>query len=97
MVTRRYRCCNIVPTYCVAGILHVGLTCLQLKHSVDDYRKLVGVFRPRGGTKKVLVTLISREKAPENAYRDMFVNRTELALKGLSHVLVFRMLNGKIW
>jgi len=48
------------------------------------------VFRPRGGTEKVLVTLLSRERAPGNAYRDMYVNRTHLSRKGaLFRFLVF--------
>jgi len=42
----------------------------------------VDVYRPRGGTEKVLVTLLSRERAPQNSYRYMFVNRTGLSRIG---------------
>jgi len=42
----------------------------------------VDIYRPRGGTEKILVTLLSRERAPHNSYRDMFVNRTGLSRIG---------------
>lgn len=37
---------------------------------------------PRGSIEPVIVTLLSRERGPLNAYRDMFINRTELSRKG---------------
>ena len=42
--------------------------------------------RPRGGTKKELVAVISRERAPGNASENMFVNSTipDVSSKGSS-------------
>lgn len=54
-------------------------------------------FRPRGGTEKILVTIMSRERAPLAAYQDMFVNNTAASSKGnnfrqsVSFEVVFRV------
>jgi len=45
-------------------------------------RDLCLCCRPRGGTEKILVTLMSRERAPLLATRDMFVNNSDASSIG---------------
>ena len=41
------------------------------------------LYRPAGQNEKVMTTINAREAAPAGSHQDMFVNRTELATKGL--------------
>lgn len=65
----------IASMFCV-GVVNAHSTGIGGGHFATIYDT------PRGGSEKVLLTLMSRERAPGNAYRDMFVNRTQMALKG---------------